>query len=194
MGGYEVEVKIPLVNVKNIETALLKLGATKTNTETHVDVYFNHPSRNFGETDEALRIRNRSNIVVYTDSSSNLGSISEITYKGPKVDKTTKTRIEIAFGIDSYESASSLLTYLGFQEAATVTKNRTFFQFGNITLSIDDVESVGTFLELEQIVTSKDLIPAAREAIFALLEDLGLRRKDSIRESYLELILRKKHH
>ncbi|MHA2425218.1 MAG: class IV adenylate cyclase [Candidatus Thorarchaeota archaeon] len=191
--SYEVEVKIPISDKATIESILLSLGAKKTNTEIQTDVYFNHPSRSFEYTDEALRIRSRES----TDDSEQNASIPtqkrEMTYKGPKVDTTTKTRLELSLGISDEGDAEAILEQLGFRKVASVKKHRSFFLLNDTVISIDDVEHVGLFLELELVVESEEMIASAREVIFKQIEKLGLKSKDSIRESYLELLLRKEY-
>src|SRR6476619_4596033 len=79
------------------------------------DQYFAHPCRDFATTDEALRIR-----VV--------GDQSFVTYKGPKIDKTTKTRQEIELPLDPADRDgsrfASLLAALGFTPVAVARKRR----------------------------------------------------------------------
>src|ERR1043165_5986993 len=79
---FEVEQKFPLTSPAAIEQKLLQLAARESDRVEQIDAYFNHPSRDFAQTDEALRIRQ-------------VGQQNFITYKGPKVDATTKTRREI---------------------------------------------------------------------------------------------------
>ena len=125
--SYEVEVKIPIPDEKSIESVLLKLGAKKTNIETQTDVYFDHPCRSFEETDEALRIRSRGKITKFEESPSISDQKTEMTYKGPKLDSTTKTRLEISLGIADIASAKTILDQLGFRNVATIRKQRSFF-------------------------------------------------------------------
>ena len=79
---YEVEQKFPVDDLATIAARLDMLGASVSKPKTEEDLYFAHPSRDFAETDEALRIRRK-------------GDATFITYKGPKVDTTTKTRREL---------------------------------------------------------------------------------------------------
>ena len=74
----EVEVKARALpeTIGNI----LALGATLIGTENHRDLYFNSPLRDFKESDEALRIRIKE-------------EGARLTYKGPKLDKETKSRL-----------------------------------------------------------------------------------------------------
>jgi adenylate cyclase class 2 len=117
-----------------------------------------------------------------------------MTYKGPKVDPLSKTRLELSVGLDDSREAGLILTQLGFKAVAEVTKIRSFYAIRDITVSIDDVTDVGLFLELERIVEDENQIESARNDIFEVVRELGLNPDDSIRTSYLELYLEKKSH
>ncbi|HUG89298.1 MAG TPA: CYTH domain-containing protein, partial [Planctomycetaceae bacterium] len=54
---YEVELKFPLSDSERVQAELGRLGARPNESVEQIDRYFNHPARDFGETDEALRIR-----------------------------------------------------------------------------------------------------------------------------------------
>ena len=190
---FEVEVKVPITDIGFIENGLERLGAIKTNTETQIDLYLNHPCKSFGTTDEVLRLRRRVNISMEDQDEIDITHpLLEMTYKGPKIDTTTKTRVELSLGIDDIDIAKELLIRLGFKEVAVISKKRIFYHINEIIVSIDDVENVGIFLELERLVYSKDRIPETRNDIFHLLEEIGVDPKKSIRTSYLELFLEKK--
>ena len=85
---YEVEQKFPVGDLAGVEARLSALGAAVSEPREEVDLYFAHPARDFAATDEALRIRR-------------VGESNCITYKGPKIDRTTKTRREIELAIPS---------------------------------------------------------------------------------------------
>src|SRR3954470_1795817 len=82
------------------------------------DQYFAHPCRDFAGSDEALRIRVA-------------GDKAFVTYKGPKLDTTTKTRREIELPLDTADHDGSrfrsLLEALGFKAVAVVRKRRRTF-------------------------------------------------------------------
>ena len=82
----EVEVKAKIESFEEIKKELEKISAIKTKTEYQKDIYFNSPIVDFAQSDEALRIRK-------TMSNDNTNIF--ITYKGPKIDKNSKTRKEI---------------------------------------------------------------------------------------------------
>ena len=54
--SYEVEQKFPVDDLARIEARLRSLGAAISEPRVEVDVYFNHPSRDFAETDAAIPV------------------------------------------------------------------------------------------------------------------------------------------
>jgi adenylate cyclase class 2 len=187
--SIEVEVKIPLENRKSVEEALHRIGAQRLNSETQVDVYFDHPVRAFQETDEALRLRSHHPDMDGDEPDNTIPPPYELTYKGPKLESRSKSRVELSVHISNIDSARSILESLGFKYVATISKRRVFYTVDSITVSVDDVDDVGLFLELERVVTSRRDMNPALDMIFNLIERLGLDSNSSIRTSYLELFL-----
>jgi adenylate cyclase class 2 len=186
--SYEVEVKVPINDEKAIEQTILKAGGKRLNSETQSDLYYDHPCRSFSLTDESIRIRARESADDYSLPLSEHSPI-ELTYKGPRVDKTTKTRLEYTSGIDDFNAITSILQHTGFKLVATIKKNRVFFDIDGITVSIDSVEGVGTFIEIELLAKGEKEMKGAKDRIFSLMKHLNLDQKLMVRESYLELYL-----
>ncbi len=187
---YEVEVKLPIASIESIEETILQAGGVRLNSETQSDIYFDHPCRSFSVTDESIRLRHRTPLGDSSLSDSGFAPI-ELTYKGPKIDKKTKTRIEYTADLGSIEPITAILQHTGFKNVATITKHRVFFDIDGITASIDDVDDVGQYIELELIADGKDSMNAARERILSLLKTMGLDENDLVQESYLELYLQR---
>jgi adenylate cyclase, class 2 len=144
---YEVEMKFPVADLTAVEARLALIGAKLSAAEAEPDTYFAHPARDFAQTDEALRLRRRRDAYF-------------ITYKGPKIDTTTKTRHEIdlplATGETNFPAWRSLLENLGFTAVAEVRKSRRKAHLAwrgqNVEISLDEVEQVGSFVEMEIVV------------------------------------------
>lgn len=172
----EVEVKVRADHSK-VRSVLQKLGAIKIGIENQSDSYFAAPHRDFAKTDEALRIRS-------------LDGKAVLTYKGPKLDKVSKTREELETPVDEATTAK-ILRALGFSEAGIVRKKREVFRAGEITVCLDAVEGLGEFLEVEIIAEDEKDLDTSRKKLFELLKQFGAGEKDSIRTSYLEMVLEK---
>jgi len=178
---YEIEMKFRVQSFDAFVAAVEELGATFGEAVTQTDRYFNHPARDFGETDEALRLRT-------------IGDSSKVTYKGPVLDATVKLRheIEMPVGTDAYDGKqfAEMLTKLSFREVRSVTKRRRAaaleWQGRTFEMTLDDVDSLGQFVEIETIAddAEKDL---ARDAVLALTQQLGLGEPE--RRSYLKMLL-----
>lgn len=185
--SFEVEVKVPIEDIELMAQKLVKSGAKELNSEVQIDTYFDHPCRTFVKTDEAVRVRTRRPLNEQKLATSHVPN--ELTYKGPKLDEKTKTRVEYSVGIDDIDDLTSILESLGFKSIAKVVKKRTFFDLRDITISIDDVEDVGLFLELESIAHQKDEMESTKKAIFKVLDELGFDAEQTIRDSYLEMYM-----
>jgi len=191
---YEVELKFPLPEGDDANAVLAKLadrGAEFGEPVVQEDRYFNHPVRDFAETDEALRIR----IVTGPDGVPH----GRLTYKGPKIDAETKTREEyepkLAAGEREPEALAEALRRLGFQEVFTVRKTRRTARLSlpgadacpcELEVTRDAVDGLGEYLEIEAAADSESL-DATRHALLQFAADLGLKKGE--RRSYLGLLL-----
>jgi len=185
--AFEVEVKVPIMNSEDMKQKLLDSGAKKMNSEIQVDTYYDHPCRSFQDTDEAVRVRERKPIDGTELDTSH--APNELTYKGPKIDQETKTRLEYSLDLEETSAITAILENLSFKPVAMVTKRRTFYTLREITISIDDVEHVGLFLELESIAHDNDEMESAKDVIFDILKGLDVDPDQTVRDSYLELYL-----
>ena len=176
----EAEIKLALdaADEARLRERLAALGATRAATHRQADTYFAHPVRDFRRTDEALRLRLDDDVL-------------RVTYKGPKLDPPRKTREEIEFPIDAdLGVATTLLERLGFRAAAAVRKRRVEWLLPGplpATISIDDVEGLGTYCEVE---VSAATVEEGRSALADLQRRLGLDHLSPIADSYLELLAR----
>jgi len=178
---YEVEQKHRVGDAAALIARLAARGVTLEPPLEQSDEYFAHPARDFAKTDEALRIRTS-------------GEKCFVTYKGPKLDAATKTRRELELPLHPDDGGArqfaELLAALGFTPVATVRKRRRQFRIRHaghdVEGSLDDVDGVGGFVELELVADDLSL-DEARRVIRELAGELEL--GPSERRSYLELLL-----
>ena len=174
----EVEVKAKINSFKEIEEKLAQIGAVKTIEEFQEDIYFNSPVADFAKTDEALRIR--------TTKQNGKTNIF-ITYKGPKIDAKSKTRKEIEMGIADSSKCSDIFEAIGFRKVRTVRKNRQYFAYENFEISLDDIEGLDPYMEIEIALEDGEDYSEAQNSIFKLFEKLVI--TDGFeRTSYMELL------
>jgi adenylate cyclase class 2 len=180
----EVEMKFPVADFAALEQWLAAEGAEPNPPRREEDHYYRPPDRDFAVTDEAFRLRR-------------IGSMSKLTYKGPKRDARTKTRTEIevplAEGDAPAAACRQLLQCLRYEPVAVVSKERRVYHLDResfpLEVSLDEVEEVGSFAELE-ILADENSVDRARNVLMATADTMGLGASE--RRSYLELLLAKR--
>jgi adenylate cyclase, class 2 len=181
--NFEVEQKHRVDDVAAFVSRLAERGIALSAPVTQSDQYFAHPCRDFAQTDEALRIRS-------------VGDATFVTYKGPKLNAKTKTRRELELPIDPSDVGgrqfAKMLAALGFTPVSVVFKERRAFEVLHagqaVAGTLDTVEGLGSFVELELVTDEAGLAEAQRMVNFFALElELG----PSERRSYLEMLLKR---
>ncbi len=190
----EVEIKVRLLNPDEMRKNFKKKNGKYKFSLIHEDTYFNMPNelRDFRQTDEALRIRKSIEYDKH-DKDNKKNCRYYITYKGKKIDLTTKSRKELEVKISDGEEMKEILKILGFQEIYTVKKERELYEFNfednNIEALIDYIPILKEhFLEVEIVTESPEHLNEVSEILFRFLSIFGIKKEESIRKSYLELI------
>ena len=170
----EIELKVRVDSLDPIRQNLNCRHAEFQGKQHEHDIYYNAPHRDFGSTDEALRVR-------YTDGP------ALVTYKGKKLrEYGLKAREELNTSVESGEVFEQILDRLGFTKTAEVNKWRENYRLGNASFALDLVDGLGTFVEIE-IMTENNGADATGQ-IHKLAKEMGI-TGEPILASYLELLL-----
>jgi adenylate cyclase class 2 len=173
----EVELKVRIPSLEAVRKRLREKGAGYTGRIHENDIYYNAPHRDFSVTDEAVRVR-------YTNDH------AVVTYKGPKIRKSgLKAREELNTAVESGEVFEQMLDRLGFTRTTEVNKWRENYRFSDAAISLDEVDELGTFVEIE-IMAADENSPAAL-LIERIAKEIGV-SGEPILASYLELLLSKR--
>jgi adenylate cyclase class 2 len=173
----EVELKVKIPALDPVREQLTRKNAQFLGKVHEHDIYYNAPHRDFGVTDEAVRVR-------YTDDH------AVVTYKGPKIKKFgLKAREELNFAVESGETFEKMLDRLGFTRTTDVNKWRETYKLGQATITLDLVDELGTFAEIEIIVENENDNPTTM--IEKIAKDIGA-VGEPLLASYLELLLEKR--
>ena len=178
----EIEIKARINNPKIAFEKINDIGGEYSHTEIQRDIYFNGENKDFRKTDEALRIRE----IPDGDDFINI-----LTFKGPKLDAQTKTRKEIEVTIDNKEHMTDILINLGYKPSAIVNKVRRIFTYEEYTITVDKLNELGYFIEIEYVAEEDDDIKPIQENIFEIFERLGI-TEGFEKTSYLELLEKNK--
>jgi adenylate cyclase class 2 len=170
----EIELKVRVDSLDPIRQNLNARHAEFQGKQHEHDIYYNAPHRDFGTTDEALRVR-------YTDGP------ALVTYKGKKLrEYGLKAREELNTTVESGEVFEQILSRLGFTKTNEVNKWRENYRLENASFALDLVEGLGTFVEIEIMTENNGADATARIQKFA--KEMGI-NGEPILASYLELVL-----
>ena len=178
MKQYEIEIKLPVKNSQEVLDILKDIGFMVKKEIQEEDTYFNSEYRNIKERDEALRIRKSRDC--------------DINFKGPKIDAVSMSRMELETEVQDGETMEKILTYLGFLPVASVCKVRKYLTHREMTACVDRVEGLGEFLELEVVAETEKKREIYLEQMKEILNALGYSMEDTVRTSYLGLLMKRK--
>jgi adenylate cyclase class 2 len=160
---FEIELKFPLLDPASLRQRLHTRGAVASAVVVEVDHYHNAPDRDFASTGEAVRVRQH-------------GSQCFFTYKGKKQPGPVKTREELELPLEpgvTADTATKFLQHLGYKSVAVVRKQRQSYSLEHagfsLTVCIDEVAELGTFVELE--ILSDDIRKTEAQAVLLTLAD-----------------------
>ena len=179
--SLEYEVKIKVENLEEIERRLLELGAVLVDEVEEEDHYIDlRPCIDLRARDEALRVRiSRSRIAKR--------ELSELTYKGPRIVPNTKIRKEISVSVEDGRRLIEVFRSLGFRDHV-VKKKRKIYRYGPYIFFLDNVENLGTFVEIE--IEGVESVEQFLQELRKVISLLRISEK-FIDKSYIELLMEK---
>jgi len=116
------------------------------------------------------------------------GSVGELIFYARADAKAAKeSRYRIMPTSDPYGMINSMLERYGV--LGQVRKKRTLFLVGNARIHLDDVEGLGPFfVEIEVVLSEDETVEQGSATVALLMDRLGIRKKDLVRESYIDML------
>ncbi len=167
--NVEIELKFQLLNTTTVVSYLSKNADFQYESFQH-DVYYNAPHRDFlankDNISEWLRIR------IEKDK-------AQINYKDWQPhDKAIKTHCkEFETGVESYEQLTHILNALDFQQLVEVKKTRRAWLYMDVEVSIDSVDNLGQYLEVEYKGDKLANVQKVRDYLHEVVKKLGAKTK-----------------
>jgi len=155
----EIKIRIASPPLKKIEEELDRLAKT-LGTEEQTDYYFDKENMELTKGDKALRLR-------MTDTR------SELTYKGPRLSDKVKARAELSLMLEDPESMRKILLNLGYNIILIVKKRRKNYDYRGAVISLDRVEELGDFMEIEANALDDDGLISLTKELMKLLKVQG---------------------
>ncbi len=170
----EIEIKLRAKNLEEIEEKLKEKGCIISELiSQHDTIYSLKGSRNefasASEGDVIIRIRR-------------LKDAAQLNLKQQR--SSEGDNLEFETEVKDPEEIHNMLTILNWYPAIEVKKTRKKGKLGEYEFCLDQVEKLGTFVEIEKL-TSDDVNPEeVRDELFKELESLGLSKEDEETRGY----------
>jgi predicted adenylyl cyclase CyaB len=163
-----IEVKIRVRELAPIRVAVLAAGARSRGVEAQIDRYYELA----GGRRVKLRVRD--------------GATAEmIRYDRPETSGVRASTYEVT---PVRDPDAGVCMVPKDAPVSIVRKRRELLVIDNVRIHLDDVDGLGTFLELEAVVDPAHDDDTCRRQVSALLDTLGLATIEPIRASYGELV------
>lgn len=110
----------------------------------------------------------------------------ELNFKKQSAKKSESQEIE--FGVDDYDKANCFLKALGYNEWVRVNKKRRYSSYLNANICIDEVERLGSFVEIEYLIDENDTKNNYEEKILEIAEEIEIDTTKQINSHYDTMI------
>jgi len=171
----EIEVKAKVSSFTEIQSKLTKLGCYFSETLIQKDKIFLPNGIEFPDKTKGtlfLRIRDSNGIYI-------------LTLK--KQLDTEFENIEREIVIDNPGQADEMLKLMNYHEVLKVSKKRIKCKYECMEICLDEVERLGSFVEVEKMTIEDDTEKIKKE-LFEFLETLGINKEYQIFKGYATLI------
>jgi adenylate cyclase class 2 len=171
----EIEIKIKVENFENLINKFSDLGCILSEPVKQEDrIFTNFPDEEFADFKAGinfLRIRKSNGKILFTLKQSLINELEGI---------------EKELEISDDQEMKETLELMGYHEAVQVNKMRRKTQYKDYEICFDEVEDLGSFVELEKI-TDEDSERVQKE-MFDFLLSLGVKTTDRVINGYDTLI------
>ncbi len=175
----EIEVKAKIGDKHEVMKKLAALGCVFTEPTKQEDSIFTNYKGDFTKIplgDNVLRIRKAKGKII-------------LTLK--QAQKNQLDCLEKEFEVSDGQEARDVLELLGYKVAVEITKIREKTKLGEYEICVDQVEKLGSFIEVEKMSDEDGEI--VQEELFGFLESLGIIRENRVELGYDTLMYLKQN-
>lgn len=158
----EVEIRAKVTDFNNIKKELTKLGSNLITSEEQIDKIFGHE-----------RFLDSNKMIVEGGISSRIRKVNNQIALEFKEISRQGIGMEISSDVDSIDLGVKFLEKLGFKEAFTISKIRENYNLNGFTVSLDKVDKLGSFIEVEKLITSIDNKEEVKKECIDLLKKIA---------------------
>ncbi len=175
----EVEIKAHVADLSAIKKQLVELGCNFSDPLRQEDRVYLQKGLELADTGVglvALRIRNSNGTHI-------------LTLKQQQGDGLDKLEHEVT--IDDPQEAHAMLLVMGYHEVSHTIKIRIKAQLRDMEICLDDVQGLGSFIEIEKMTEESEGEKVQNE-LFAFAQSLGVHEEDRVYKGY-DLLLADKN-
>lgn len=184
----EIEIKVIIDNPTEVETILLTFAKSKSECSRQTDIYYIMPNCNFFKeipVTRYLRLRiNENRKASFDYHLCHLNNDGHLLF-------TSEFETEISDPTAMIEICNKI----GLVKYVEVIKNRKEFLVENFKITIDKIESLGTFMEIEYsniFDGNENKVDSIKKQCFELLEKCGAKWTPAPKLGYPDMILAQK--
>jgi adenylate cyclase, class 2 len=179
----EIEIKLKAKDLGEVEKRLIEKGCVLSESIFQHDTIYSRAGSNqeyasAKEGDIIMRIRRMKDYAQFNLKQQKSSEMDNLEYE---------TKVE------DPEAINQILNALGYVPTIEVKKMRRKGKMGEFEVCLDQVEQLGTFVELEKLTDDKADPAAVREELFTVLESIGLSRGDEETRGYDTQIFQLRH-
>lgn len=167
----EIEVKAKIADKEAVKKQLENLGCVFSEPVRQEDAIYSDPAipfEVFKPDINLLRIRKENGKIIFT-------------LKRPQINE--QDALEHETEIKNAVEMEAAIKLLGFEKMVEVRKTRQTAKYKNYTICLDEVEGLGSFVEVETFSDDGDP-EKIQEEIFKFLLSLGVKPEDRITQGY----------
>jgi len=180
----EVEVKASVRNLAALEAVLAARGVSLSKPVSQDDAVFVRETgslETFLANGLFLRLRTSGESKVLFTAKFNANRNAEQDMVAEEHETEIASRVEM----------ERILELMGFKEAVRVMKMRRSGKQGEYEFCLDDVEGLGSFIEIEKLVANESDVENAHQELIGLLSELGIDASDRFTKRYDVMMLEK---
>jgi len=176
----EIEVKAKIIDKEKIKSKLINLGCTFTKPQKQKDVIFLPTGISFLEIKKGtpvVRIRNTKERVF-------------LTLKKRLINDNELSTLEKEIVVNDEKETTELIENMGFYEVVRVYKTRQECHHKGLTICVDEIEELGSFIEIEKLSENENSETIQNELLNFLMS-LGISPDDRVTKGYDTLVYEK---
>jgi adenylate cyclase class 2 len=184
----EIELKARVTNPQHLKDKLSNTAVFR-GTYKKNDTYY-YPGSQFAiseESDYGVRIRNEA----FADSNGITKEANIVTYKIKEIRDGIEVNDENEFEVSSGAAFEKFLKHQGFREKVRKQKTGSSYDYSGMTIELSEVQGLGWFIELEILISGRDIekVENEKDRLLAFLDKLEIPRTSIESRSYTSMLL-----